>query len=159
VAEPTQRGPETLTQARAAPVAPPADGAAGAAPGADGRPPSEVSPPSDQGGGEPASPRGRALGSRRLRLVVIPIVIIIGIIAGGIGLNYYLNNLWYVSTDNAQVMGTPVPVGATSVGTIEEIPVQVGQAVQRGQLLASVLLPVQSNSPPSERRSRRARGS
>jgi multidrug resistance efflux pump len=102
--------------------------------------------PGPSGGGEPASPRPARFSIQQLRTLLIPGLVILALAAGAVGINYYFTNLWYVSTDNAQVTGTPVPVGSINPGTVESIPVQVGESVHQGQELATVVLPIVSNS-------------
>ncbi len=148
MAELSERAVETEEEEGASAAPEPANRAVPVAAADDGRPPAAQPSLPDQGGNEPPAPRSGLLRSRRLRLIVLPIVGVIALAALLIGVNAYVNSLWYVSTDNAQVTGTPVPLGLTNAGTVEQIPVQVGEFVQHGQLLASVLLPVQSNSAP-----------
>lgn len=149
MAEERELPTSTMTPERSAPAAPPSpDGTAIGVPSANGQPPVDGAAPPGEGGGDSASPRRSGANVRRLRLLAIPIVIVVVVIAAIVGVNYYLSNLWYVSTDNAQVTGTPVPVGSVNAGTVEAIPVQVGQSVQRGQLLATILLPIAVSSAP-----------
>lgn len=147
MAEERENPAGTVTQQRSAPVATPArDGTTAGATAANGQPPDE-GPASPRGGDEGSAGSRRAgFSGRRLRLILIPVIVVVVLIAGYVGGNYYLDNLWYVSTDNAQVTGTPVPVGSVNAGTVEDIPVQVGQSVQKGETLATVVLPITSNS-------------
>src|SRR5712692_3788780 len=81
-----------------------------------------------------------------LRRLLIPVVAVIAVVALGLGVNAYLNSLWFVSTENAEVTGTPVPVGSLNAGRIEAITVQVGSLVHKGDVLARVVLAAQVSS-------------
>jgi len=145
VAEDIEGSTSTIVPERTAPAVPslpdgPANGASGG-----GQPPDGAATLGGSGG-ESASPRRARFGAQQLRALVIPAVIVVAVLAAAVGINYYLNNLWYVSTDNAQIMGTPVQRGSPNLGTVESIPVQVGQSVHQGQELATVVLPIVSNA-------------
>lgn len=111
-------------------------------------PPATVSaPPSANGAAPAAAPPSPARARRRnLQRFLIPILLVAVLVAGVVGVYYYFNNLWYVSTDNAQVTGTPVPVGSLNAGRIESIEVQVGSLVHKGEVLARVVLPTTVSS-------------
>lgn len=102
-------------------------------------PPSDGHSPNGAGGPQQGRLPSR-IGGRNVRAVVIPIVVVVVLAASLFGFNAYLNSLWYVSTDNAQVAGTPVPVGPLNAGRVEVINVQVGSSVQKGDILAQVAL-------------------
>jgi multidrug resistance efflux pump len=87
-----------------------------------------------------------AVRNSRVRMIVFAVVAVLIVVAAVIGVNYWLNSLWYVSTDNAQVTGTPVPVGSLSAGRVESIDVQVGSAVHKGDVVARVVLPTTVSS-------------
>jgi multidrug resistance efflux pump len=120
------------------------------APATDGAAPAESSPSNGQT--PPSGPAERrrlgGVGRRRIRLIVFPLIAVVLLVALGIGVKTYLDNLWYVSTDNAQVTGQPVPVGSLNAGRIEAIDVQTGSMVQKGQVLARVLLGTDVSSAP-----------
>jgi multidrug resistance efflux pump len=116
-------------------TAPPAtNGASG-----DGTPP-------DNGEGRGTSNRFGRVNRRSFRRIVIPVVAVVAVIAVFVAVNAYLNSLWYVSTDNAQVDGTPVQVGSLNAGRVEAINVQVGSVVNKGDVVARVVLPTQVGS-------------
>lgn len=116
----------------------------GVAPGTNGTT-GDGAPPGD---GQRRRMRGRFGGVNRqsLRTYAIPIIGVVALIALIVGVNAYLNSLLYVSTDNAQVTGTPVPVGSLNAGRVEAITVQVGSIVKKGDVLARVVLPAQVES-------------
>jgi multidrug resistance efflux pump len=49
----------------------------------------------------------------------------------------------YVSTDNAQLTGQPVQVGAMNAGRVESIAPSVGTTVHKGDVIAQIALPSQ----------------
>jgi multidrug resistance efflux pump len=57
--------------------------------------------------------------------------------------NVYRNSLLYVSTENAQLTGQPVQVGAMNAGRVATINASIGMAVRKGDVLAQVVLPSQ----------------
>jgi len=145
VAEEIERATTTLAPGRTPPAPPPSlDGPANGASG-NGQPPDD-SATTGGGGGESASPRRARFSAQQLRTLVLPAVALVALIAAAVGINYYFNNLWYVSTDNALVTGTPVPQGVQDPGTVAAIPVQVGEFVHKGQELATVVLPFVSGT-------------
>src|SRR5205085_5808677 len=60
----------------------------------------------------PARPAPR----RRLRLIVLPILLVLLGAGGWFGWNTYRDGLLYVSTDHAQLTGQPIQVGAMHAG-------------------------------------------
>jgi multidrug resistance efflux pump len=130
----------------------------GIRPAVDGAeaPPIET-PPGSNGANGNGTPPGDSQGSgirdrfgrvnrRSFRRIVVPVVAVAALIAVCVGVYMYVNNIWYVSTDNAQVDGTPVQVGSLNAGRVEAINVQVGSVVNKGDVLARVLLPTQVES-------------
>jgi multidrug resistance efflux pump len=75
------------------------------------------------------------------KMVVIPILLFVLAAAGAVGYRYWWNDLHYVSTDNAQIAGALVQVGALNAGRVDNVTVDVGDSVQDGQVIGSVLLP------------------
>jgi multidrug resistance efflux pump len=104
------------------------------------------SPPGDSGERRGIRDRFGRVNQRSFRRIVVPVVAVVALIALIVGVYVYVNNLWYVSTDNAQVDGTPVQVGSLNAGRVEAINVQVGSVVNKGDVLARVLLPTQVES-------------
>jgi multidrug resistance efflux pump len=79
--------------------------------------------------------------SSRLRRLVLPVLGATLVAAIAVGYNIWWQNAHYVSTDNAQVGGQPVPVGSMSAGRVSSIRAVVGAAVHQGDVLAQVELP------------------
>ncbi|HEY3118853.1 MAG TPA: hypothetical protein VGK54_19090, partial [Chloroflexota bacterium] len=75
------------------------------------------------------SPAGATVASRprgRRRLILLPIVFIVLAVGTYLGVGFYRDGLLYVSTDNAQLTGTPVQVGPTAAGRVLSISPSVG---------------------------------
>ena len=87
----------------------------------------------------PKQPRGL---SRRL-VVVLGAVVVVLVIAGAVGFNVLREAQLYVSTDNAQLSGQPIQVGAMNAGRVTDVRVGIGDHVARGDVLAHVALPSQ----------------
>lgn len=87
----------------------------------------------------PASPR-RNLNIRRL---IIPVAVVVVVLAGVVGVNVYREGQMYVSTDNAQLTGTPIQVGAMNAGRVRSITPTVGATVHKGDPIAVIDLPSQ----------------
>jgi multidrug resistance efflux pump len=68
---------------------------------------------------------------------------IVILVAAFVGFNIYRDGQLYVSTDNAQLSGQPVQVGAMNAGRVEAILPSVGSRVQKGDVIAQVALPSQ----------------
>ena len=111
--------------------------------------PAAAAPPPVPDGLVSSPPASSAATPRRrsVRRIVIPIVAVVVVIAAFVGGQAYLNGLRYVSTDNAEVDGQLVPVGALHAGEVEAINVQVGSQVHKGEALARVLLPSTATGP------------
>ena len=90
---------------------------------------------------EPPKPAPR----RRLnvRRLVLPIGAVVLIVALVFGVNVYRQGQMYVSTDNAQLTGTPVQVGAMNAGRVRSIAPSVGSSVHKGDPVAVIDLPSQ----------------
>lgn len=82
---------------------------------------------------------------RRLtfRRLILPIGIVILLIAAGVAYSVYRQGQLYVSTDNAQLTGTPVQVGSMNAGRVDSVNATVGSSVHKGDVLAQVALPSQ----------------
>jgi multidrug resistance efflux pump len=144
VAEPNGVAPAVPGRPPDGPVGPPA---VPAAPGADGRP-AEAPPEGQPAGSQPAG--GRAPGrAARVRRIVLPILLVLFLGGVAFGINYYWDISHYVSTDNAQITGQPVQVGALSAGRVVALDATVGTAVHRGDVLAQVALPSQVGTAQS----------
>ncbi len=75
--------------------------------------------------------------------MLLPVLLVILLVAGFIGFNVWHDGQIYVSTDNAQLSGQPVQVGATNAGRVDAIRPNIGDAVHAGDVIASVALPSQ----------------
>jgi multidrug resistance efflux pump len=64
-------------------------------------------------------------------------------VAAFIGFGAYRDSQLYVSTDNAQLTGTPIQVGAMNAGRVAAVHPMVGSAVRAGDVVAQVALPTQ----------------
>ncbi|MCL5961738.1 MAG: efflux RND transporter periplasmic adaptor subunit [Chloroflexi bacterium] len=99
-------------------------------------------------GGAPASrPTGETLppaalrSGSRLRRLVMPMIVVMALAGALIGLHFWYNDAFYVSTDNARITGALVQVGALNAGRIDAVMVDVGSRVERDQLVATITLP------------------
>jgi multidrug resistance efflux pump len=89
---------------------------------------------------QPEATRRRRLNLRRLVIPVGAVVLVAGL---AFGVNIYREGQMYVSTDNAQLTGTPVQVGAMNAGRVRSITPSVGSTVHKGDTVAVVELPSQ----------------
>ena len=106
-------------------------------------PPQPASPPVVSAAAvleEPAKRRRPAFLTRR---VLLPVLAVILIVVGFFGFNTWRESTRYVSTDNAQLSGQPVQVGAMNAGKVESIVPSIGSEVHKGDVIASVALPSQ----------------
>jgi multidrug resistance efflux pump len=88
----------------------------------------------------PSAPPSRR---RMVRRLIVPVVAVIVVVAAALGNSMYRNAQLYVSTDNAQITGDPIQVGATSAGRVANVGVKVGDHVAHGDVVARVALPSQ----------------
>jgi multidrug resistance efflux pump len=68
---------------------------------------------------------------------------IVVVAAAVFGFNTYREGQLYVSTENAQLTGQPVQVGAMNAGRVEAIMPNIGGIVHKGDVIAQVSLPSQ----------------
>lgn len=87
---------------------------------------------------QPSSAKKTRRPSRR---IVLPIAAIILALAALFGYRYFYNSTHFVWTDNAQVAGTMVQVGALNAGQVTAVLTDVGQHVEAGQVVARVAVP------------------
>jgi len=117
------------------------------------RPGAPVGAPSS-GPGMPAPAGGSAVEAAEIparrrrpafltRRVLLPVLLVILVVAGVLGFNAWRDSALYVSTDNAQLSGQPVQVGAMNAGKVDSIVPGIGDSVHRGDVIASVALPSQ----------------
>jgi multidrug resistance efflux pump len=78
-----------------------------------------------------------------IRRLLLPIGAVVLVAAGVFGVNMYREGQMYVSTENAQLTGTPVQVGAMNAGRVRSITPTVGSAVHKGDPIAVIDLPSQ----------------
>jgi multidrug resistance efflux pump len=86
------------------------------------------------------SPKRRRFSLRRMLLAVGGLALVIGAF---VGFSMYRDGQTYVATDNAQLTGTPVQVGAMNAGRVDSVTPTVGSTVHKGDALAQVDLPSQ----------------
>ncbi|MCA1646723.1 MAG: HlyD family efflux transporter periplasmic adaptor subunit [Chloroflexi bacterium] len=89
----------------------------------------------------PAARRRPAFLTRR---VLLPVLAVVLIVVGVFGFNSYREGQLYVSTENAQLTGQPVQVGAMNAGRVESITPSIGATVKKGDVIAQVALPSQT---------------
>jgi multidrug resistance efflux pump len=89
-----------------------------------------------------APPEPPRKSSRRLiRVLVLLVLGVVLVVGAAIGVNVWRQAQDYVSTDNAQVAGEPITVGAMNAGRVDAVNVHVGDRVSRGAVVARVALP------------------
>src|SRR5205085_3708573 len=90
---------------------------------------------------EPTARRRPAILTRR---VLLPVLAVVLIAAAVFGFNAYREGQLYVSTENAQLTGQPVQVGAMNAGRLESLAPSIGSTVRKGDVIAQVALPSQT---------------
>lgn len=106
------------------------------------------------GAGVPPSPNGAgAEKPARVPVRLIALLTVAALALGGyLGYGYWLEQTYYVTTENAQVAGAMIQVGSLSAGRVAAVNVDVGHRVERDQVVATVALPsVQSMTPAGPR--------
>jgi multidrug resistance efflux pump len=104
--------------------------------------PTTALPVDGAGGVVEARPAMYGSGQRpQPRHLVLPVVFLVVAAGALLGSHYWMDQTLYVSTDNARVAGALVQVGALNIGQIKSVNADIGQAVVRDQVVASVLLP------------------
>ena len=88
-----------------------------------------------------ASSRPRRWASLRVLGLVAGLAVLA--VAASLGFGTYRNSQLYVSTDNAQLSGTPIQIGAINAGRVASVLATVGSAVRVGEVVAQVALPTQ----------------
>lgn len=88
------------------------------------------------------APGAKAAGRRGLsKVVLLPALAVVLILAVAFGYRTWYNSTHYVYTENAQVSGAIIQVGATSAGQVSAVLTDVGQPVTQGQVIARVSAP------------------
>jgi multidrug resistance efflux pump len=87
-----------------------------------------------------APPEPRPAGRRRLVLVALLVAVLA--VGGVVGYRYWYDSTYFVNTDNAQVAGRLVQVGALAAGRVASVKYDVGQRVARDEVVATLYAPV-----------------
>jgi hypothetical protein len=132
VQEPQQR---PSTAAPSAPTAPPES-----APARPVATPLPELPPVATPAQAPAARRRPRILTRRF---LLPLAAVILLVVALFAYNTLREGQLYVSTDNAQLTGQPVQVGAMNAGRVESIAPNVGTTVHKGDVIAQIALPSQ----------------
>jgi multidrug resistance efflux pump len=96
-----------------------------------------------QNGSAPGEQDAAASWSRQLTFLqaaVIPTLLITMLVVFGFAALYWSEQTFFVATDNAIVAGDQIAVAPPAAGQIRAMLVDVGDAVERNQLLATVVL-------------------
>jgi multidrug resistance efflux pump len=125
------------TSPSAAVAAPGAPGAS-VSPGVPAGPAGYPAPDAVAAAEAPAARRRPRLMTRR---VLLPVLAVIVIAAALFGFNTYREGQMYVTTENAQLTGQPVQVGAMNAGRVDTIMPSIGASVHKGDVVAQVSLP------------------
>jgi multidrug resistance efflux pump len=80
---------------------------------------------------------------RNVRRLLLPLGGLALIVAAVVGFSMYRQGQTYVSSDNAQITGTPVQVGSMNAGQVDSVTPTVGSIVHKGDTLAVIDLPSQ----------------
>jgi len=96
--------------------------------------------PAPEAAPQPAARRRPGFLTRRVLLPVLGVVLVVAAI---VAFNTYRTGQLYVSTDNAQLTGQPVQVGAMNPGQVVAVMPNIGAAVHKGDVIAQVALPSQ----------------
>ena len=75
---------------------------------------------------------------RSARTIVIPILVVVAVLIGIFGYRYFYNSSHFVYTDNASVAGSIIQVGSLNAGQVSAVLTDVGQKVQKDQVVARV---------------------
>lgn len=95
-------------------------------------------------------PQSRSRGRGWLRLLILLIVLLgLAALAGTYGMRYYQDQQIYVSTDNALVTGALVQVGGLNAGRVSQVGVDIGDAVQKDQVVAGISVPSSVGTMPN----------
>ena len=81
---------------------------------------------------------GPAPRRRSPRTILIPILVVVLALIAFFGNRYYYNTTHFIWTDNASVSGSIIQVGSLNAGQVSSVLTDVGQTVQKGQVVAKV---------------------
>ncbi len=93
-----------------------------------------------QESGEPEPPPTRRPMRRRTRIALIVIVVLALLAAAAFTVSYLVVSSRYVSTDNAQIDGTQIPISAPASGTLIGWSATQGTVLRRDQVVGRVEL-------------------
>ncbi len=71
-------------------------------------------------------------------IFLAPLIILVVIVGGYFGIDWWLYSLSHVSTDDARVKGTLITVSSRVAGRLIEVGVEDGQPIKRGDVIARV---------------------
>lgn len=120
------------------PIAVPGDGVARPQPATNGTAPGPTA--ADITASQTTTRRRPAFLTRR---VLLPVLAVVVVVAAIFGFNAWREGQLYVSTDNAQLSGQPVQVGAMNAGRVVALMPNIGSSVHKGDVVAQVALPSQ----------------
>lgn len=105
--------------------------------------PQETTDPADDtatpANGTPEAPKRRPL--KRSTKIALAVIVILAVLAAiAFTVSYFLNASRFVSTDNAQVDGTQIPIVAPASGTLVGWNVTVGTVLRKDQVVGRVEL-------------------
>lgn len=93
-------------------------------------------PPASNGPEQPPAPRPRIVSP--LRRAILPVLVGVLCLAAFLGALYFIEQAGYVSTDQAFVTGNLVQVVAPMGGQVRAVIVDVGDTVERNQVVATL---------------------
>jgi multidrug resistance efflux pump len=141
MSEATQTQPADGGARTTAPVAPPSE--APVHPSSVSAPPNTPAPaaPPEPTVIEEAAPAKRRRPAFLSRRVLLPVLAIIVLVVAVLGFNAWRESMQFVSTDNAQLSGQPIQIGAMNAGRVDAIMPSIGDSVHKGDVIAQVALP------------------
>ena len=99
----------------------------------------------------PGAVAPRAAARRNWPRLLIALLALLGIVAvaATFGYRYWQDQQMYVSTDNALITGALVQVGGLNAGRVSQISVDIGDTVQKNQVVANIALPSTTGTTPN----------
>ena len=86
----------------------------------------------------PTAASGSSTALRLFRTVALPLLLLALAIVGTFGYVYWLDQVYYITTDNAQITGAIAHVASPAAGQVRSVLAEVGDPVYRGQVVATV---------------------